>query len=610
MNPNAKIDIVGNRHSLLIISMAAVWLACLVFFIQRLAQALSSGKVTPWWVNAAGLVAITILYFWYRQARDSRSSIAAHGVALVATCALLVPIAYGMTSSIWWLGLVGFAMVLLGRRHEALVWGIVIPIVVGVSVVLEPFVQIPGAAGEINIEAALAKITFVVILLGMSAGFRYVAEQRAVALLQSENRLAKANIELEQHRIHLEELVKERIADVQRTLEEKAALQSKLQKSQKMESLGLLAGGVAHDLNNVLSGIVSYPELLLIDMPEDSKFYRPLKAIMESGNRAAAIVQDLLTIARGVAMVKEPLALNQVISDYFQSPEFTRIKQLHPQVQFNTQLAHDLLTIMGSDVHIRKVLMNLISNAAESIKGKGMVKVTTENRFLDRPLESDVKIEEGEYCVLSICDSGQGINREDLARIFEPFYSKKKMGSSGTGLGLAVVWNILQDHKGHIHVTSNGNGSKFELYFPSTRETLESSEPDSRIANFCGQGESILVVDDNELQRDISCKMLKRLGYKSRATSSGEEAIEYLKTHPVDLILLDMIMDPGMGGYETYKAITEINPDQKVIILSGFAETKEVKKTQALGAGEFLKKPIMLEDLGLAVKRALSFEGC
>jgi PAS domain S-box-containing protein len=381
--------------------------------------------------------------------------------------------------------------------------------------------------------------------------------------------------------------------------------EEKLARSNKMESLGLLAGGVAHDLNNVLSGIVSYPELILIDLPEDSKLRKPIQTIQESGHRAAAIVQDLLTIARGVAITKDPLNLNELINDYSSSPEFINLKQFHPTVTVKTELDMELLNISGSHVHIRKVLMNLVSNAGEAIEGSGNVTISTVNRYVDRPLRGydDVKI--GEYVVLVVSDDGPGISSDDLERVFEPFYTKKIMGRSGTGLGLAVVWNVVQDHKGYIDVTSDENGTTFELYFPITREEISDKHLSIPIKDFQGNGETILVVDDVESQRDISCKMLDKLCYKAKAVSSGEEAVEYLKENTVDLLLLDMIMNPGINGRETYKRIIEIHPKQKAIIVSGFAETGDVKEAQRLGAGQYVKKPLTLEKIGMAVKKEL-----
>ena len=202
-------------------------------------------------------------------------------------------------------------------------------------------------------------------------------------------------------------------------------------------------------------------------------------------------------------------------------------------------------------------------------------------------------------------DDGPGISSNDLERIFEPFYTKKVMGRSGTGLGLAVVWNVVQDHKGYIDVTTDEKGTTFELYFPITREAMSDKDLSIPIKDYKGDGETILVVDDVKSQREISCKMLDTLGYKAKAVSSGEEAVEYLKEHTVDLILLDMIMDPGMNGRKTYEQIIKIHPNQKATIASGFAETDDVKEAQKLGAGQYIKKPYTIEKIGLAVKEEL-----
>jgi len=381
--------------------------------------------------------------------------------------------------------------------------------------------------------------------------------------------------------------------------------QEKLARLKKMESLGLLAGGVAHDLNNVLAGIVSYPELLLLDLPENSFLRKPIETIQRSGHRAVAIVQDLLTVARGVATVREPLNLNDIVRDYLKSPEFENLKQFHRTVAVKTRLDPDLLNIAGSHVHIRKVLMNLVSNASEAIDGSGHVAVSTLNRYIDKPLRGYDNVRAGEYAVLAVSDDGAGISWDDLDRIFEPFYTKKVMGRSGTGLGLAVVWNVVQDHEGYIDVKSDQHGTTFELYFPITRQEIPGKELIRPLGDYQGAGESILVVDDVDTQREIACNMLHALGYNATAVSSGEAAVEYLHEHTVDLILLDMIMDPGMSGRETYERIIKIHPDQKAIIASGFAETDEVKEAQKLGAGGYLRKPLTLEKLGLAVKDEL-----
>ncbi len=390
-----------------------------------------------------------------------------------------------------------------------------------------------------------------------------------------------------------------RAENAMRESEEKSA------RSKKMESLGLLAGGIAHDLNNVLSGIVSYPELMLMDLPEDSKLRTPIEAIQESGHRATAIVQDLLTVARGVATQKEPLNINEHIMDYLGSPEYKKLKQFHPDVIVRTDLDTDLFNIGGSPVHIRKVMMNLVSNAIEAIDGTGDTVIRTRNRYLDRPLKGYDEVTIGEYVVLTVSDTGSGISAHDLERIFEPFYSKKFLGRSGTGLGLAVVWNTVQDHNGYIDVKSGARGTTFDLYFPITRDAIHPIDMTIPFEDLQGRGEKVLVVDDVESQRDISGKMLETLGYDCETFSSGEEVVEYLQANKADLIVLDMIMDPGINGRETYERIIRIHPAQRAIIVSGFAETEEVTKAQQLGAGKYIKKPLTLEKIGVAVKEEL-----
>jgi len=384
------------------------------------------------------------------------------------------------------------------------------------------------------------------------------------------------------------------------------ASQEKTARSRKMESLGLLAGGVAHDLNNILSGIVSYPELILLDLPENSPLKKPIETIYASGQRAAAIVQDLLTIARGVAITREPLNLNDLVKEYLNSPEYENLHQFHTTVSVDTSLDHELLNISGSRVHLKKVLMNLVSNAVEAIQGHGNVRVSTRNRYLDQPLQGYDDIKIGEYAVLSISDDGSGIAPDDLSRIFEPFYTRKVMGRSGTGLGLAVVWNVLQDHEGYINVTSDANHTLFDLYFPITRESIADAATPRPLEALQGKGETVLVVDDMATQGEIACRMLTKLGYQADSVSSGEAAIAHVQAHPVDLMLLDMIMEPGLSGRETYAQILKIKPQQKAIIVSGFAETEDVTETQRMGAGQYLRKPLTLERLGIAVKDELS----
>ncbi|MBW1868034.1 MAG: response regulator [Deltaproteobacteria bacterium] len=378
---------------------------------------------------------------------------------------------------------------------------------------------------------------------------------------------------------------------------EQKSLEDQLHRAQKMEAMGLMAGGIAHDLNNILSGIVSYPELLLMDIPVDSPMRKPMETIQESGMRAADVVTDLMTIARGVAISKEVLNFNTVVEEYLNSIEHKNLVSIRPSVTFKTQFDSDLLNINGSPTHIKKTLMNLVINAS--------VTISTMNQYLDEPLRGYEDVVTGEYIVLTVSDDGLGISQQDLERIFEPFYTKKVMDRSGTGLGLAVVWNTVQDHKGYINVKSSEKGTVFELYFPVTREEVAAEEEEVSTGDYLGHGEKILVVDDEERQREIASGILTRLGYNSETVSSGEEAIEYVKENAVDLIVLDMVMPKGINGRKTYQEIIKIHPEQKAIIASGYAKTKEVDMAQELGAGKYIKKPYTLKKVGLAVKEEL-----
>lgn len=374
-----------------------------------------------------------------------------------------------------------------------------------------------------------------------------------------------------------------------------------------MEALGLLAGGVAHDLNNVLSGAVGYPDLLLRDIPLGSPLIKPLRIIQESGQKAAAIVQDLLTLARRGVTDHKILNLNGLVEEYLTSPEHGEMQTWHSGVSFETHLDPGLLNIKGSSVHLKKTVMNLISNAAEALPNGGKVGISTDNRYVDKLARGYSDVPEGEYAVLQVEDNGIGIPPEDLSRIFEPFYTKKKMGRSGTGLGMAVVWGTVQDHRGYIHVVSSEKiGTRIALFFPVTREPVSEHERLVPLETYTGDGETVLVIDDVAEQRDLAEKMLAMLGYRVHTVDSGAAALDFLAIRSVDLVILDMIMDPGIDGLETYVRILEIHPQQRAIIVSGFSETDRVREVQRLGARTYVKKPYTLEKLGVAVRDALS----
>ena len=388
-------------------------------------------------------------------------------------------------------------------------------------------------------------------------------------------------------------------------------LESELQRARKMEAIGTLAGGVAHDLNNILSAIVSYPELLLLNLPEDDPMRKPLATIQKSGERAANIVQDLLTMARRGVAVTEVVNLNAVVDDLLNSPEFQKLVSYHPDARVSFDPEEKLMNIRGSVTHLSKTIMNLIANAAEAMPQGGRIVLATRNTYVDEPWGGYEQVEEGDYVTVTVSDKGNGISKKDMERIFEPFYTRKKMGRSGSGLsglGMAVVWGTVKDHKGYIDIQSTeGHGARFTLYFPVTRERLgETWSRSPRGDGYQGNGETVLVVDDSKVQQEIAVKILKSLGYNALAVSSGEDAVTHIRHSPVDLVVLDMIMTPGIDGLETYKRIIQFNPGQKAVIASGFSETERVRQTQKLGAGKYIRKPYTIETIGLAVRDELA----
>lgn len=386
-------------------------------------------------------------------------------------------------------------------------------------------------------------------------------------------------------------------------------LQDRLVRSEKMEVVGLLAGGVAHDLNNILSGIVSYPELLLMDENLSPETRRRVHSIKKSGDQAAAVVKDLMAVSRGAATRTEPVSLGAVVLEYLGSPDYSAMSSKYPGVTLDSRIGEAPALVTGSPVHLRKVVANLVANAFESFEEdskEGRVFVETFLSHVDgeQSCGSD-GAPGGDSVVLRVVDNGPGIAAEHRERIFEPFFTKKIMGRSGTGLGLTVVWNIVQNHGGFIDLASGEEGTSFDIYFPVTTESLPERNEGVPLEQLRGTGQRILVVDDVAAQREIASALLVRLGYQVESVSSGEVAIERLERETFDLLLLDMLMEPGLNGRETYERILEIRPGQKVVIASGFSQDEEVRKAQALGAGAFIAKPYSLQEIGMAVQDVL-----
>ena len=420
---------------------------------------------------------------------------------------------------------------------------------------------------------------------------------------QREDKLQEIQLELKER---LRELAAEK-QEVELAHGREHELQEKLARSRRLESLGILAGGVAHDLNNILGPLVTYPDIIAKKLPADAKeIHHALIRMRESARKAAGVIRNLLTLGRRGNISLSPIDLNLQLVDYFESFDFQALQQRVPHVKLQRELGSDLGTINASPHHVAQVIMNLVINAHEAMGAPGTLLVQTELIELTETLAGYQAVEPGRYARLRIQDSGDGISLEKLDRIFEPFFTEKQMGTSGSGLGLAVVYGVMQDLGGRIDVRSTeGEGSCFDLYFPCLPDQ---PIPDEEPPPFLVEGSRILVVDDLAEQREVATMTLESLGYSVQSAKNGHHALDILATHSFDLVVLDMIMEANFDGLDTYREIISRNPNQKCIVASGYAESDRVRQALLAGVGAYVAKPYTMEAIGTAIRKELERE--
>ncbi|HAQ62694.1 TPA: hypothetical protein DCR49_12010 [Candidatus Delongbacteria bacterium] len=384
------------------------------------------------------------------------------------------------------------------------------------------------------------------------------------------------------------------------------ALEDRLSQSEKMEALGRLAGGVAHDLNNVLTGIVAYPDLLLLKIPEDDPLRKKVIAIKKSGQKAAAIVEDLLSLSRRGVNKFTALNMNMLIRDLLESPEVEKLKVYHPQIRFKFSEGKSVPPVSGAEYQISKVLINLFTNACEAMPTGGNIYISTK---FESSINESIRyknIPDGDYAVITITDEGVGISKEDQKKIYEPFFTSKVMGRSGTGLGMAVVWGTIQDHNGYIELKSKLNeGTSFDIYLPALAESAAFENEIMDKTSLRGKGEKILMLDDEDIQLEIADSLFTELNYKIRTVSDPQKIMREIDDFVPDLVILDMILTENTDGLDVYKKICEKYKDLKVMIISGFSESERVKEALSLGVKKYIRKPFTIEEIGLAVREVL-----
>ena len=378
--------------------------------------------------------------------------------------------------------------------------------------------------------------------------------------------------------------------------EEQARLEHQLRQSQKMEAIGTLAGGLAHDMNNVLSAIMGAASLLKHDLEPGDTRQQEVNDILDAGKRGRKLMRNLLGFARKGKYRKERVFLWQVASDIAEILQRTVDKQ----IDIRTHLDPDAPPVAGDPDQLHHALMNICLNAVDAMPGGGTLSVS-----LDALGEASGDHAQPAYVRMTVEDTGEGMEPETLAHAFEPFYTTKPKGL-GTGLGLSMVYGTVENHGGAVELQSvPGQGTSVTVLLPAlAQEELDAPEETVETEAFQSVGEGVLLVDDEELIRRVGERLLRKLGYKVTVAADGHQAIDLLRERAAEfqLVILDLVM-PGLDGEETFHLLREIDPLMPIILSSGYSRDEKVKRLLMAGANGFLQKPFELKHLARALKQ-------
>ena len=392
------------------------------------------------------------------------------------------------------------------------------------------------------------------------------------------------------------------ISDLKKAEEEKKRLEAQLQQAQRMESIGTLAGGIAHNFNNILMGIIGNVSLVLDEIDTNHPNYITLKNIEEQVKSGSKLTHQLLGYARKGRYVVKPLNLNHLVKDTSDTFGITK-----KEIRVHQDLVEDLLAIKVDQGQIEQVLLNLYVNAADAMAGGGDLYLKTMN-VTDKDMTDKLyEPKPGNYVLLTIRDTGVGMDKETMARIFEPFFSTKGF-AEGTGLGLASAYGTIKGHGGYIDVSSEkDNGTTFSIYLPATEEKVKGKKEQSGELKK-GHGR-ILFVDDEDMVLNVGEKMLIKMGYDVLSSNNGQKALDLYKENQgkIDLVLLDMVM-PDMGGGETYDKLKKNNPKVKVLLASGYSIEGQATEIMNRGCNGFIQKPFNMVDLSQKIRAVLDKE--
>ncbi|MGQ4649451.1 response regulator [Lyngbya aestuarii] len=382
---------------------------------------------------------------------------------------------------------------------------------------------------------------------------------------------------------------------------EKKQLEAQFLRAQRLESIGTLAGGIAHDLNNVLAPILMAIQLLTLQHP-DKKTQKWLKILETNAKRGADLVKQVVSFARGLEGERTIVQIRHIISEIKQIARETFPKSIIVSVD----VPQDLGNVRGDATQLHQVLMNLCVNARDALPEGGTISISGENIYIDESyVRSNIDARIGPYVVITVSDTGMGIPPEVLERIFEPFFTTKELGK-GTGLGLSTVMGIIQSHGGFVKVSSEiGQGTEFKVYLPVVAETKAQHLLDLDLP--WGNGELVLVVDDEEAIRQITKTSLEAYKYKVLIASDGTEALALYAQNKkeISVVLMDMIM-PKMSGSTAIWTLREIEPQVKIIAVSGLAPDEKLAEIAGLGVKQFLYKPYTVRELLKTLREVLN----
>ncbi|MBN2061187.1 MAG: response regulator [Deltaproteobacteria bacterium] len=395
--------------------------------------------------------------------------------------------------------------------------------------------------------------------------------------------------------------LRQAVKKIKKTEQEKETLKARLAYAQKIQSVGTLAGGIAHNFNNLLMGIQGNISILLLDIDTDHPHYKYLENIEKLVSNGTKLTSQLLGYAREGRYELKPIDLNHIVKEISETFGDTR-----KEILIRMDLTDKLCGINGDQGQIEQVILNLCINASDAMEGGGELLLKTDYISLSNKdtRNKPYKIKAGNYARLLVRDTGVGMDRETMKKIFEPFFTTKGT-TNGTGLGLASAYGIIKGHGGFIDVESEkGKGTTFSIFLPASPLSM-TSEINTSQELLMGK-ETVLLVDDEELIIDVGGQMLERMGYEVLMARSGKKALELLvkNENRIDIVLLDMVM-PDLSGGETYDRMKALNPDIKVILSSGYTIDGRAAEILARGCNGFIQKPFRITELSRKIREIL-----